>query len=647
MAQTLNIANIVVGLNAQGGELTRSEIRSVSRVLKESESPASKFATKLDELQRAFRSGGISIEQFVAAEDHLIKKFGVAAQQSEQQAAATRRLTQATRDSSAAFDGQAVSMRSLQMIAGQYIGIAAGFQAIKKSIVLASELENNRIAFEVMTGSASRAETLLKQFKALDVTSPLNYGEFARAGQVLMQFGVDSMQVSGHLNNLAAISLGNTDKFQSLSLAFGQVQAAGRLMGQEVLQMVNSGFNPLQEISRTTGISMAELKKRMEDGQISAKMVADAFASATAEGGLFYGMNERLSQSMAGQWAKLEGDIKAAAITLGTDLMPLLKQTIEMARGGMGGGDGGEDRGILGFNIKLASDAYASLFAGIGAGVEAAAESTRKLDLVFGLGNALSAAVNATLDKSQEIKDAELDREAALIRAANQEGEITKKKADQVIEAKRLADEEMKRVKADNDRVAKINSEIETQKKAFNEMKSLRDQLDKLTMGEDAAKKKKLAEQGLSSQDIARIDTMKKLVDAEGERKKAMQESLDIEKEMMTDKQKAVAEIQKLQALYDGLSVDQKAGTLGQANLAKQEQVRQKFGAGQQTEDIAKNIAPAMRAGSKEAAAFLLNQRADAAEKAERKKWQSDLLAETRKANQINEAAPRLALARN
>jgi hypothetical protein len=205
----------------------------------------------------------------------------------------------------------------------------------------------------------------------------------------------------------------------------------------------------------------------------------------------------------------------------------------------------------------------------------------------------------------------------------------------------------MKRVKADNDRVAKINSEIETQKKAFNEMKSLRDQLDKLTMGEDAAKKKKLTEQGLSPGDIARIDTMQKLVDAEGERKKAMQESLDIEKEMMTDKQKAVAEIQKLQALYDGLSADQKAGTLGQSNLAKQEQVRQKFGAGQQTEDIAKNIAPAMRAGSKEAAAFLLNQRADAAEKAERKKWQSDLLAETRKANQINEAAPRLALARN
>ena len=640
MAQTINIANIVVGLNAQGGELTRSEIRSVSRALRESEAPASKFATKLDELQRAFRSGGISIEQFVAAEDHLIKKFGIATQQSEQQAAATRRLTQATRDSSAAFNGQAVSMRSLQMVACQYIGIAAGFQGIKKSVSLASELENNRIAFEVMTGSASRAETLLKQFKALDVTSPLNYGEFARAGQVLMQFGVDSTRVSGHLNNLAAISLGNADKFQSLSLAFGQVQANGRLMGQEVLQMVNAGFNPLQEISRTTGISMVELKKRMEDGGISAKM-------ATAEGGLFYGMNEKLSQSMAGQFAKLEGDIKAAAITLGTDLMPLLKQMTEMAREGMNGGDRGGDRGILGFNIKLASDAYASLFAGIGAGVDAAAESTRKLDLVFGLGNALSAAVNATLDKQQEIKDAELDREAALIRAANQEGEITRKKADQVIEAKRLADEEMKRVKADNDRVAKINGEIETQKKAFNEMKTLRDQLDKLTMGEDAAEKKKLAEQGLSPQDIARIDTMKKLVHAEGERKKAMQESLDIEKEMMTDKQKAVAEIQKLQALYDGLSVDQKAGTLGQANLAKQEQVRQKFGAGQQTEDIAKNIAPAMRAGSKEAAAFLLNQRADAAEKAERKKWQSDLLAETRKANQMNEAAPRLALARN
>jgi hypothetical protein len=115
---------------------------------------------------------------------------------------------------------------------------------------------------------------------------------------------------------------------------------------------------------------------------------------------------------------------------------------------------------------------------------------------------------------------------------------------------------------------------------------------------------------------------------------------------MVSDKQKAIDEIRRLQGLYDQLSVDQKTGTMGQANLAKQEQIRQRFGESQKTEDLAKNLAPAIKAGSKEAAAFLLQQNADAAEKAERKKWQSDLLSETRRANEFAKEAPRIQFAR-
>jgi tape measure domain-containing protein len=615
----------------------------MTATLKQSEPSIDKFRRDMGLFERALREGAISITQFVQAENHLIAKYGIATQQTEQQTAATKRLAQATQDASRTVDAQAISLRSLQAAAGQYIGIAAGFQAIKKSVLLATELENNAIAFEVMTGSASRANTLLKEFKLLDVQSPLNYGEFARAGQTLMQFGVESTRVSQHLGRLAAISLGNRDKFQSLSLAFGQTQAAGRLMGQEVLQMINSGFNPLQEISRTTGISMVELKKRMEDGQISAEMVAKAFQTATSEGGLFHGMNERLSQSMSGQFAKMESEIKAAAISIGTDLMPMLKQVTGMLREGIGG-EGGGERGILGFNIKLASDAYASLFAGIGTGVESAAESVRNLDLTSGLVGAVVDGFNATLDKHQEIKDAELDREAALIRAKNQEGEIAKKKQEQVEEAKKLAEAEMQKAKAESDRAEKHKAAMETQKKAFGEMSKLREEYDKLTMGEDEARRKKQASEGFSPQDIARIDNMKKLVDAEKQRKDSMSESAAIEKEMMSDKEKATAEVERLRGLFAQLTPEQQAGSMGQANIAKQAQVQQKLS--DPAVDIAKNIAPALKAGSKEAAAFLLNQRTDAAEKAERKKYQDQMLVEARKANELALTAPRLAGAR-
>jgi tape measure domain-containing protein len=643
MAQTINVANIRIGMNADGGEFLRGELRSMTATLKQSEPSIDKFRRDMGLFERALREGAISITQFVQAENHLIAKYGIATQQTEQQTAATKRLAQATQDASRTVDGQAISLRSLQAAAGQYIGIAAGFQAIKKSVLLATELENNAIAFEVMTGSASRANTLLKEFKLLDVQSPLNYGEFARAGQTLMQFGVESTRVSQHLERLAAISLGNRDKFQSLSLAFGQTQAAGRLMGQEVLQMINSGFNPLQEISRTTGISMVELKKRMEDGQISAEMVAKAFQTATSEGGLFFGMNERLSQSMSGQFAKMESEIKAAAISLGTDLMPMLKQVTGMLREGIGG-EGGGERGIVGFNIKLASDAYASLFAGIGTAVESASKSVRNLDLTSGLVGAVMDGLNATLDKSQEIKDAELDREAALIRAANQEGEIAKKKAEQAEQSKRLAEAEMERTRAENLRVNTLKTDIDLQKKTFGDLSKLREEYDKLTLGDDEARRQKQARDGYKQQDIERFDNMKKLVDAEKQRKDAMAESAAIEKEMMSDKQKATSEVERLRGLFAQLTPEQQAGSMGQANIAKQAQVQQKLS--DPAADIAKNIAPALKAGSKEAFAFLLNQRTDAAEKAERKKYQDQMLVEARKANELALTAPRLAGAR-
>jgi hypothetical protein len=408
--------------------------------------------------------------------------------------------------------------------------------------------------------------------------------------------------------------------------------------------MINAGFNPLQEISRTTGISMVELKKRMENGAISAEMVAKAFQTATSEGGLFFGMNERLAESMSGQFSKMEGDIKAAAIALGSDLLPLLKQSVSMLRGLGGDGGSGGERNIVGFNIKLAADAYSAMLAGIGTSIESASKSVRNIDLTSGLVGAVIDGLNATLDKNQEIKDAELDREAALIRAANQEGEIAKKKAEQVEEAKKLAETEMQKAKAESDRAEKHKAAMETQKKAFGEMSKLREEYDKLTIGEEKATRQKQASEGLSSQDIARIDNMKKLVEAEKKRKSVIAESATIEKEMMTDKQKASAEIERLRSLYSRLTPAQQDGSAGRANLAKQAKEKEKMA--DPASDIAKNIAPAFKAGSREAFTFLLSQRTDAAEKAERKKWQDSLLEEAKKANQMAEVRKEVVLAR-
>lgn len=192
-------------------------------------------------------------------------------------------------------------------------GIGFGVARLKE---FGSELINTRgdmqlleTSFGVLLGNGAKANAMLAEIKQYNIESPLSLNGISQAAQLLLGFNVDAEKVMPTLRQLGDISMGSTERFQSLALAFAQMSAAGKLMGQDLLQMINAGFNPLQEISKNTGKSLIELRKEMENGSISSEMVAQAFASATSEGGKFYGMTEKQAQGIKGLQAKLEGGL--------------------------------------------------------------------------------------------------------------------------------------------------------------------------------------------------------------------------------------------------------------------------------------------------------------------------------------------------
>lgn len=207
---------------------------------------------------------------------------------------------------------------------------------VSKSVQARREMESMEISFSVLTGSMERAKSLIGQMKELGAASPLQTSDIAKAGQTLMGFGVDINRVMPILKQLSDISMGNSERFQSLALAFAQMSAQGRLMGQDLNQMINAGFNPLQIISEKTGKSIGQLKDEMSRGKISSQDIANAFAAATEEGGKFYGMTEKLGKSLNGmfnqqqdklnqQWAELGERIAPAVI----GAMELISEAIE------------------------------------------------------------------------------------------------------------------------------------------------------------------------------------------------------------------------------------------------------------------------------------------------------------------------------
>jgi tape measure domain-containing protein len=201
------------------------------------------------------------------------------------------------------------------------VGLTAPLVLLGKQLFTnAASFEQIAVSFEVFTGSAEVAKNMLGQLKDMALKSPMQFQDITKGAQTLLGYGLTAQQVIPITQRLGDISGGNSDKFSRLALAFGQVNAAGRLMGQETRQMINAGFNPLQAISDKTGESMASLTKRMHDGQVSVQEVADAMKYATSEGGRFYGMLDKQSQTLQGQFNKLAESVTFAFAEIGQSL---------------------------------------------------------------------------------------------------------------------------------------------------------------------------------------------------------------------------------------------------------------------------------------------------------------------------------------
>lgn len=169
------------------------------------------------------------------------------------------------------------------------------------------EIQALEVSFATLLGSEEKATRLFSEIREFEVKTPMTLEPLAKGAQTLLGFGVAAEKVMPILRQIGDISMGNAERFQSLILAFAQASANGKLMGQDLLQMVNAGFNPLSIISERTGKSIAVLRDEMSKGEISAQMMEEAFAAATAEGGKFYGMLEAQSQTINGALSNLEG----------------------------------------------------------------------------------------------------------------------------------------------------------------------------------------------------------------------------------------------------------------------------------------------------------------------------------------------------
>ena len=183
----------------------------------------------------------------------------------------------------------------------------------------------------LLRGDVEKAKALYAQLSDYGVKTPYDKAGLIEAQKTMMSFGLSSEFAFGKLKNIGDIAMGDAQKMKSLSLAFAQATSAGKLQGQDLMQMINAGFNPLQVISERTGESMAQLKERMSKGGISAQELAQAFEWATDKQGLFYQGAEKAGQTLSGKFNKMMDSITELALKVYEAISPVLSPLVDLA----------------------------------------------------------------------------------------------------------------------------------------------------------------------------------------------------------------------------------------------------------------------------------------------------------------------------
>lgn len=223
------------------------------------------------------------------------------------------------------------SLKKIAAGIGAYFSIQQLTQFESKVISIRSEMESLQTSFKTLAGEQVGGE-LYEQIKEYELHTPMIMQDLASGAQTMLAFNIPAQDVMQHLKAIGDISMGDSEKFKSLTLAFSQMSATGKLMGQDLLQMINAGFNPLQVISEQTGKSIGQLKEEMEKGAISTKMVQDAFHAAASEGGQFNGMLEAQSKTLKGAISNLEGAWQYMLNDIGEAQEGVIVGSIDMAQ---------------------------------------------------------------------------------------------------------------------------------------------------------------------------------------------------------------------------------------------------------------------------------------------------------------------------
>lgn len=231
-----------------------------------------------------------------------------------------------------------IAKGGLAVLGSAVAGVTAAMGAgIAAGIKYNASIEQYQTSFEVMTGSADKAAEVIERLRKVGAETPFELNNLADTTQLLMNYGFTADDAMDRMMMLGDIAQGSADKMSRIAMAYGQMSSAGKVSLEDIKQMIEAGFNPLQEISDSTGESMKSLYDRISKGTISVDEITASMQRATSEGGKYFQSMEKQSQTIDGLISTLKDNaqqllgevVQPIAESFKTELLPTAIDAVE------------------------------------------------------------------------------------------------------------------------------------------------------------------------------------------------------------------------------------------------------------------------------------------------------------------------------
>jgi tape measure domain-containing protein len=234
-----------------------------------------------------------------------------------------------------------------------FSGVQGVFSSIKDSYTGAMDLQSTKISYGTFAQNkaiqkaeksgkpydekAVREQALAQSDKTIaDLNKYADATKFENSD--LMAVGakmsgyMEQKDIVGQIKKFGDISGGDVGKLNSLELVYSQIKDAGKMQGQDLMQLINGGtYGIMEELAKVKGVKVNEIRGQMKDGLISFTDVDKALTNMTSKGGTFFGNMDAQSKTVEGKLSTLIGTFETMKKEfLISQNFPILNQIIDL-----------------------------------------------------------------------------------------------------------------------------------------------------------------------------------------------------------------------------------------------------------------------------------------------------------------------------